>query len=115
MLSLHDALPICALDGYSGYPITLLACKMLLHVMARPGELRLARWAAFDFEKAVWTVPPERMKMRRPHYVTLSRQVIELLEELRPYGGGRAVESRVGEVCGCAGELVGVPWNEQKK
>ena len=61
-----------ALDGYSGYPITLLACKMLPHVMARPGELRLARWAEFDFEKAVWTVPPERMKMRRPHYVPLA-------------------------------------------
>jgi integrase len=77
-----------ALDGYSGYPITLLACKILPHVMARPGELRLARWAEFDFEKAVWTVPPERMKMRRPHYVPLSRQVIALLEELRPYVGG---------------------------
>src|SRR3546814_10666708 len=88
MLSLHDALPICALDGYSGYPITLLACKMLPHVMARPGELRLARWAEFAFEKAVWTVPPERMKMRRPHYVPLSRQVIALLDELRPYVGG---------------------------
>src|SRR3546814_1180142 len=61
---------------------------MLPHVMARPGELRLARWAEFDFEKAVWTVPPERMKMRRPHYVPLSRQVIALLEELRPYVGG---------------------------
>src|SRR3546814_8480765 len=41
-----------ALDGYSGYPITLLACKMLPHVMARPGELRLARWAEFDFERS---------------------------------------------------------------
>lgn len=77
-----------ALDGYSGYPITLLACKILPHVMARPGELRLARWAEFDFEKAVWTVPPERMKMRRPHYVPLSRQVVALLEELRPFVGG---------------------------
>src|SRR3546814_6562137 len=28
------------------------------------------------------------MKMRRPHYVPLSRQVIALLEELRPYVGG---------------------------
>src|SRR3546814_11421704 len=78
-----------ALDGYSGYPITLLACKMLPHVMARPGELRLARWAEFDFEKAVWTVQPERRKMRRPHYLPLSRQVIELWEELRSYVGGR--------------------------
>lgn len=26
--------------------------------------------------------------MRRPHYVPLSRQVIALLEELRPYVGG---------------------------
>ncbi|OHD01331.1 MAG: hypothetical protein A2885_20360 [Sphingopyxis sp. RIFCSPHIGHO2_01_FULL_65_24] len=77
-----------ALDDYTGYPITVLACKILPHVMARPGELRLARWAEFDLEKAVWTVPPERMKMRRPHFVPLSWQVITLLEELRPYVGG---------------------------
>ncbi len=52
------------------------------HVMARPGELRMARWAEFDLDEAVWKIPAERMKMRRPHAVPLSRQVLAYLDEL---------------------------------
>lgn len=46
--------------------------------MARPGELRQADWQEFDLARAVWTIPPERMKMRRPHAIPLSRQVVAL-------------------------------------
>ena len=53
------------------------------HLMARPGELRMARWPEFDFKEAVWKIPAERMKMRRPHMVPLSQQVLAYLEELR--------------------------------
>lgn len=80
-----------ALDGYSGYPITLLACKILPHVMARPGELRLARWAEFDFEKAVWTVPPERMT--RPSLPGFKRRIWILAD-------GRSILS--GQIAACA-------------
>src|SRR3546814_17936260 len=52
------------------------------HVMARPGELRMAEWSEFDLDNAVWKIPAERMKMRRPHEVPLSRQVLAYLEEL---------------------------------
>src|SRR3546814_10197221 len=33
-------------------------------------------------DNAVWKIPAERMKMRRPHEVPLSRQVLAYLEEL---------------------------------
>src|SRR3546814_5383835 len=52
------------------------------HVMARPGELRRAEWSEFDLDNAVWKIPAERMKMRRPHEVPLSRQVLAYLREL---------------------------------
>src|SRR3546814_17899368 len=52
------------------------------HVMARPGELRMSEWSEFDLDNAVWKIPAERMKMRRPHEVPLSRQVLAYLEEL---------------------------------
>jgi len=52
------------------------------HVMARPGELRKALWSEIDLESAVWKIPAERMKMRRPHTVPLSRQVLGYLNEL---------------------------------
>ncbi|WP_371128222.1 tyrosine-type recombinase/integrase [Sphingomonas sp. YR710] len=53
----------------------------------RPGELRQAEWTEFDISGAIWSLPPEKMKMRRPHRVPLSRQVLAMLEELRPLTG----------------------------
>src|SRR3546814_15151894 len=60
---------------------------MAPHVFVRPGELRSAEWAEFDRKAAVWTIPGEKMKMGLPHKVPLSRQVLALLDELRPISG----------------------------
>ncbi len=76
-----------AIDAYSGHAITRLAMQILPHVMARPGELRQATWSEFDLGRAIWKLPLERMKMRRPHAVPLSRQVIAYLAELYPLTG----------------------------
>lgn len=76
-----------AVDAYSGHLITRLALQISPHAMARPGELRQARWPEFDLEKAVWTIPPARMKMRRPHAIPLSRQVLAYLVELEALTG----------------------------
>ncbi|EEG5674730.1 tyrosine-type recombinase/integrase [Salmonella enterica] len=54
---------------------------------ARTQELRFAQWSEFDFDNAVWTIPPEHMKMKCIHLVPLSSQVISLLKTLR--AGGR--------------------------
>lgn len=70
------------IDGYTGNAITRLACQIAPHVMMRPGELRQGLWTEIDLTAAIWTIPPERMKMRRPHAVPLSRQVLLYLEEL---------------------------------
>lgn len=72
-----------AIDGYTGHVVTRMAMRISSHVLLRPGELRLARWTDVDIAKAIWSVPAERMKMRRPHRVPLSRQVLQMLEELR--------------------------------
>tara|TARA_R110002124_G_scaffold248171_1_gene413284 strand:+ start:494 stop:772 length:279 start_codon:yes stop_codon:yes gene_type:complete len=69
-----------AIDAYSG---ACLALQIAPHVLVRPGELRMANWREFDFEAATWKIPEERMKMRRPHVVPLSRQVISYLIELQ--------------------------------
>ncbi len=60
---------------------------MTPHVFVRPGELRRAEWSEFDFERSVWSIPAEKMKMRWPHKVPLSRQVLAILEEVRPLTG----------------------------
>lgn len=71
-----------AIEGYTGHAITLYALRLSAHLFVRPGELRQAEWAEFDFERAVWDIPADKMKMRRPHRVPLSQQVLALFEEL---------------------------------
>ncbi|WP_029623536.1 tyrosine-type recombinase/integrase [Sphingomonas sp. PAMC 26617] len=78
---------LLSIDAYSGHLITRLALKISPHVMARPGELRQALWPEFDLENGVWKIPPERMKMRRPHAVPLSKQVLGYLAELHTLTG----------------------------
>jgi integrase len=76
-----------AIDAYSGHLITRIAMQISPHVMARPGELRMAQWPEFDLERAVWKIPAERMKMRRPHAIPLSRQVVAYLAQLNELTG----------------------------
>lgn len=73
--------------NYDGYLITRLALRLLMLTFVRPGELRFAQWKEFDLDAKVWRIPAERMKMKSEHLVPLSRQAIELLEELRPVTG----------------------------
>jgi integrase len=71
-----------AIEGYSGHAITLIALRLSAHLFVRPGELRRAEWREFDFERAIWDIPAEKMKMRRAHRVPLSQQVSGMFEEL---------------------------------
>jgi len=73
-----------AIDGYPGHKVTVMAMRLSPHVLLRPGELRQAEWSDIDFNEAIWFVPAERMKMRRPHRVLLSRQVIAMLATIAP-------------------------------
>lgn len=68
-------------------PQTRLAMKFLLLTFVRTGELRGALWSEFDIKKAEWRIPAERMKMRDPHIVPLSKQALAVLEELKPISG----------------------------
>jgi integrase len=71
-----------AIEDHDGQPPVRLALRLIPHVFVRPGELRLAEWPEFDLDMRVWTIPRSRTKMRRPHRVPLSRQVVEMLKEL---------------------------------
>ncbi len=68
-------------------PATRLAFHLLMLTMTRPGEVRFARWDEFDLDRAEWRIPAERMKMRAPHIVPLSRQALTVLNELRQLTG----------------------------
>lgn len=71
-----------AVEDYEGNALTRIALRLLPHLFVRPGELRWAEWSEFDFDKAVWTIPDHKMKMRRPHAVPLSRQALAIIGEI---------------------------------
>ncbi|EAO5287069.1 integrase arm-type DNA-binding domain-containing protein [Salmonella enterica] len=87
------------LDGYKGQILTRLAAKLTLLIFIRSSELRFARWPEIDFEKAMWTIPPERKpiegvkyshrgsKMRTEHLVPLSGQALDLLKQIHAISG----------------------------
>ncbi|EPY7258747.1 tyrosine-type recombinase/integrase [Klebsiella pneumoniae] len=76
-----------ALAGYTGSPLVVLAARLLILTGVRTGELRGASWSEFDLEKAVWEIPAERMKMKRPHLVPLSTQALEIVQQLKVMSG----------------------------
>lgn len=76
-----------ALNNYQGSKITKYATQLLMLTGVRTVELRFAEWSEFDFENALWEIPKERMKKRRPHLVPLSPQVLEILDKLKVISG----------------------------
>jgi len=71
-----------AIDAFGGNANTLAALRLLPHVFVRPGELRFAEWADIDVEKAVWTIPSHKTKMRRAHTIPLSHQAIKIIASI---------------------------------
>ena len=76
-----------AISGHNGMPEVRCGLQLLALTFVRPGELRGAQWAEIDFDRAIWTIPGVRMKMRRPHRVPLALQTIDVLKNLRALTG----------------------------
>lgn len=64
--------------------------KLLFLTLLRTSEAVEARWEEIDWDKKLWTVPAERMKMRRPHRIPLPDQAVALLTRLHAVNGHRA-------------------------
>lgn len=75
------------IDDYEGLGLTKLALQLAPHVFVRPGELRHAEWADIDLDEAIWIIPAEKMKMRKPHHVPLSQQSLAILQEVHAATG----------------------------
>lgn len=68
---------------------TRVAMRLVLHTFTRTAELIGVAWAELDLDRASWTIPAVRMKMKRDHVVPLSRQAVALFREMEPITGGR--------------------------
>jgi integrase len=70
------------IDEYDCWPTLRAALLFLVLTMTRPGEVRHMRRSEIVFPRALWRIPAERTKMRRPHDVPLSRQALSVLREI---------------------------------
>jgi integrase len=70
------------------YPVQATRCalRLLALTFVRPGELRRAEWDEIDLDAAEWRIPAEKMKMRRPHIVPLSKQALKALKDVQKLG-----------------------------
>ncbi|NUY33698.1 DUF4102 domain-containing protein [Paraburkholderia sp. JPY303] len=60
-----------------------LALHLLVLTMARKSDLIESRWAEFDLDNALWTIPAARVNAREDRIVRLPRQAVALLRELQ--------------------------------
>lgn len=86
----HPALPnsklgqfLRDLDNSKVNSGTRTAMLLLLMTACRKNEVVKGKWSEIDFEKRSWTIPAERMKAKKDHWVPLSAQAVRLLQSLR--------------------------------
>lgn len=78
------------LETRSLQPKTVIAVRLLILSAHRVGVVLAARWEHFDLDAGTWTIPERRdnqtkglMKSGRSHRVTLPRQFVDELKNLR--------------------------------
>jgi len=87
----HKAMPYDAIPAFVGAlhqreAVAALALEFTILTAARTGEVIGAKWDEVDLDKAIWTIPANRMKAHKEHRVPLSPRAVEILkstQELR--------------------------------
>jgi len=83
---------MAAIYSYQGTPTVMAALKLSPLFFCRPGELRQIEWSEVNFNEQRIELPAEKMKIKLPHIIPLSRQATEILKELHLLTGrGRYV------------------------
>ena len=71
--------------------VVRLGLLLIALTFVRHGELRSAEWKDIDFEEKLWTIPANKMKQvnggATDHLVPLSRQALNILQELKKING----------------------------
>ncbi len=81
----HRALPYADIPAFIAKLQTrdataALALEFTILTAARTGEAIGATWEEIDLDKAIWTIPAERMKAGKEHRIPLPSRALEILE-----------------------------------
>jgi len=87
----HAALPYSEVEAFLAAVASeggtgAVALRFVILTACRTSEALGATWREMDLERAVWTVPGERMKAGREHRVPLSHAALALLAEMGQAG-----------------------------
>lgn len=77
------------MDRYHGNILVKTVLQLMTLTFVRTAELINMEWNEIDFENQLWRIPAYKMKMALPHIVPLSKQAIELIENLKPLTGNK--------------------------
>ncbi|RQR29472.1 tyrosine-type recombinase/integrase [Burkholderia sp. Bp9142] len=76
-----------AFEAFSGTFVVQCALRLAPLLFVRPGELRMAKWAEFDLDRAEWRYTVTKTKTE--HLVPLAAQAVATLRELHALTGNR--------------------------
>lgn len=79
----YEAIPEFVRALHDREAVAALALEFTILTAARTGEVIGANWDEVDLEKAIWTIPANRMKAGREHRVPLSPRAAEILLSTR--------------------------------
>jgi len=83
----HPALPYSDIQKFvqqiNDHPgVTSYALRFTILTACRTSEVIKAKWHEIDMDGRVWSIPEERMKMKRPHRVPLTDEMMKILRSL---------------------------------
>ena len=83
----HPAMPLVEVGNFwriisTKQTSSANALRFLILSATRTSEVLKATWDEIDMEQKIWVIPKERMKTNKEHRVPLSKQAIQLLEDL---------------------------------
>lgn len=92
----HAAMPYEDVAAFTGKlrqreALAARALEFCILTAARSGEVLGLRWSEIDLDKALWTVPAERMKAARVHRVPLCGRAVAILKQLAETATGEFV------------------------
>lgn len=71
------------IEGANLHHVTRRLFQFQLHTMTRPSEAAGARWEEIDLDNCLWNIPASRMKRNKAHVIPLTKQALEILEDLQ--------------------------------
>ena len=92
----HAAMPYEDVAAFTGElrrreALAARALEFCILTAARSGEVLGSRWSEIDLDKALWTIPAERMKAARVHRVPLCGRAVAILKQLAETATGEFV------------------------